>query len=89
MTPHDFPESLSEFALIPRFDEKIRELASMAENEDWEYHHAPTTIEKPVLVNYIRYTYKRIAEERKIAVTTDEKWGSQFIIAGDLRVLTD
>lgn len=74
MGPRDFSENLSEFALIPRLEEKINELAIMAEDEDWEYHNTPTDTEKPILLNYFKYTYKRIAEEGKIAVTDDDKW---------------
>ena len=74
MGPRDFPENLHEFALIPRFEEKVNELADMAEDEDWDYHNTPTDIQKPILHNYIRYTYKRLAEERKIEVTDDDQW---------------
>lgn len=38
MGPYDFPENLNEFALIPKLWEKIKELATMAEDEDWEHH---------------------------------------------------
>ena len=46
----------------------------MAEDEDWEYHNTSSDTAKPILMNYFRYTYRRIAEERKIAVTEDEQW---------------
>ena len=74
MGPRDFPENLHEFALIPNFEEKIDELAAMAEPEDWDYHNTPSDTRNPVLQNYIRYTYKRLAEERKIEVTDDDGW---------------
>lgn len=74
MDPYDLPESLMQFALIPRIDEKIAELAAMAEPEDWAYTNTPSDRDNPVLYNYLRYTYKRLAEEKKIAVSQDEKW---------------
>ena len=74
MGPRDFPENLNEFALIPQFELKIEELASLAEGEDWDYHNTNSDTSKPILHNYIKYTYKRLAEERKISVTDDDKW---------------
>lgn len=72
--PYALPEMLSEFALVPRLDEKIEELAALAEPEDWEYHNTPPEYPKPVLRNYLRYTYKRIAEEKKMSVSADEEY---------------
>ena len=34
--PYALPDQLSEFALVPRLDEKIEELEALAEPEDWE-----------------------------------------------------
>lgn len=71
--PYDLPESFQDFALMPKFDEQIDFLANFAEPEDWDYHHNPSADAKPILRNYVRYTYRRIAQEKKIAVTQDEK----------------
>lgn len=73
ISPYDFPEKLTDFALIPDFATKIEELAALAEPEDWTFHNSPASEQKPVLSNYIRYTYKRLAEEKKIEITQDEK----------------
>lgn len=72
--PYSLPDQLHEFALIPRLDEKIDELATIAETEDWEYQHTPPENPKPVLRNYLKYTYKRIAEEKKVSVSKDEEF---------------
>lgn len=72
--PYDLPASFYEFAFMPKFDDNIDYLASLAESEDWDYHNTPTTESKPVLRNYVKYTYQRIAEEKKVAVTKDEKF---------------
>ncbi len=71
----DLPESLLDFAYIPGFDNgTIDNLANLAAPEDWDYHNTPSEQSKPILHNYLRYTYKRIAEERKIVITTDEEY---------------
>ncbi len=36
-------------------------LSQMAMNEDWKYKDTPSDYEFPILVNYINYTYKRLA----------------------------
>jgi hypothetical protein len=71
--PYDLPESFQEFALMPKFDENIDILAALAEPEDWDYHHSPSPEPKPILRNYVKCTYRRIAKEKKISVTKDEK----------------
>ena len=70
--PDDFPDTLYDFALTPKYVEAIRSLAAMAEPEDWNYHATLTDRELPVLHSYLRYTYERLAEGRKIAVAPDK-----------------
>lgn len=72
--PYDFPELFRDFALMPKFDENIETLMSLVETEDWDYKHTKQLHEHPVLRNYITYTYRRVAEEKKIAVTADEEY---------------
>lgn len=71
--PYEFPRTLSEFALIPHLDERLRELAELAEPEDWDYKHTHTEYKFPILRNYLRYTYSRLREEGKVAVSADEQ----------------
>ena len=72
-----YPEKLIEkhktgFAWFPvSFDSAFKDLADMAETEDWEYHSTPTKYERPILFNYVNYTYKRLAQENKITVSKD------------------
>lgn len=61
-----WPDELYDFAWFPHMDDHLRELAEQAEPEDWQYHHTSDEHEFPILFNYIRYTYRRLAEERKI-----------------------
>ena len=61
-----WPEELFDFAWFPDMDGRLRDLAEEAESEDWEYHNTTTEHNYPILFNYIRRTYQRLAEERKI-----------------------
>jgi hypothetical protein len=67
---------------MPKFVDDIDHLAGMAEPEDWDYRHTPNPVTKPILRNYLKHTYKRIAEEKKVAITNDEEhacWNSGLI----------
>jgi len=74
VSPYNLPESFYDFALMPKFDQNIEFLANLSEPEDWDYKHTPSSASHPILQTYIKYTYKRIAEEKKVAVTKDEKY---------------
>jgi len=71
---YDFPEHFRDFVFMPKFDENIDTLAEIAEPEDWEYKSTAAAHPKPILRNYVTYTYRRLAEEKKIAVTPDEEY---------------
>ncbi len=71
---YDFPEHFRDFVMMPRFDENIEELAKLVELEDWEYKSTHSSHPRPVLRNYLTYTYRRIAEEKKLSVTPDEEY---------------
>ena len=64
-----WPEELFDFAWIPGIDDRLRELADQAEKEDWQYQNTGNDHEFPILYNYIRYTYRRLAEERKVGLS--------------------
>ncbi|WP_207264428.1 DUF3825 domain-containing protein [Desulfovibrio sp. Huiquan2017] len=66
-----FPEILFDFAFFPRFDENIDQLSELAETEDWGYQNTESDYALPVLRNYVRFTYARLAEEGKIEITDD------------------
>jgi len=70
---YDLPNEFRDFAFMPRFSSDIESLARLAEPEDWAYRETPTDHPYPVLENYVRFTYRRIAEEKKVSVTKDEK----------------
>jgi len=70
--PDDRPDTLFNIGLTPKNVEAIRSLPAMAEPEDCNYHATRTDRELPVLHSYLRYTYERLAEERKISVAPDK-----------------
>lgn len=70
---YDFPEHFRDFVFMPKFDEAIEALAALAEPEDWDYKATQAQHPRPILRNYLTYTYRRLAEERKIAITQDEE----------------
>lgn len=74
LNAYTIPNNLYDFAFIPDFESRVQELASMVEPEDWDYKHTVQTKEKPILYNYLHFTYKRIAEEGKVAISDDEKF---------------
>lgn len=77
MPNNTWPDDIFQLAFIPRIDEQLDVLATLAEqNESWDYIDTHTTYRKPILNNYIRYTYKRVAEENKIVVSDD---GQQIV----------
>ena len=74
MDAYELPDDLFEYAMIPGPSDVVDRLASIAEPEDWEYQHTSSDKSKPILYNYLRYAYRKIAQEKKVAVTKDEQW---------------
>lgn len=72
----DLPESLYEFAQISDFPKVVENLSNLAEQEDWTYQHSADTDKTgyPILANYIRNTYRRLATEKKIAFSKNGKF---------------
>jgi hypothetical protein len=61
-----WPTALFDLAFFPALNDKLDDLANLAEQEDWNYQHTTTTHHKPILYNYLQYTYKRLADEDKL-----------------------
>jgi hypothetical protein len=66
-----FPDRLFDFAYLGPVQARLDTLAALAEPEDWAYRRTPSEYSKPILYNYLLYTYGRLAEEGKIATTDD------------------
>lgn len=70
-TTSPWPEDFFDFAYVSVTDDRMAELTVLAEPEDWICGRTPSDHPYPILFNYIRYTYRRIAEENKIALSED------------------
>jgi hypothetical protein len=72
-TPAADPSNIFDFAWIPpSFDAKLDELARKAQPERWDEPGYTGSGSLPVLGNYIRYTFRRLVEEDKVAYATDD-----------------
>lgn len=58
---------LEKFAVISDLDQKLEQLAVLAQKENWEYRHATSTYKRPILRSYLYYTFPRLQAEGKIA----------------------
>jgi hypothetical protein len=79
---YDFLEFFRDFAFMPKFPDDIDDLSQLAEFEAWDYLHSPSPHPHPILRNYITYTYRSIAKEKKINITPDEEhccWNAGLI----------
>lgn len=66
-----WPNDLFDFAFINNMDDRIQDLADLAEQEEWNYIDTPSGRPNIILHNYLRYTYVRLADERKIELSDD------------------
>lgn len=66
-------EDFFDFAFVPDIDASLQELATEAEPEDWNYQNTVSN-PLPILYNYIRYTYRKVADEGKIALSEDGQY---------------
>lgn len=71
---YDLPDDFIDFAFMPKYEEHISNLKELAEPEDWSYKNSRHSSENPILENYIKYTYNRVAFEKKIAYSKDNKY---------------
>jgi hypothetical protein len=61
-------------AFLGSLDDSFAKLAKLAEKEDWDYQFTKTDYKKPILVNYLKYTYKRLANQKKIGISDDAQF---------------
>ena len=66
-----WPEDLFDFAFINNVDQRLDDLAGLCEAEEWGYQNAESDKRHPILFNYLRYSYQRLAEEEKIELSAD------------------
>lgn len=66
-----WPAELFDFAFINNIEPRLDDLADLSETEEWDYQNTPSDKNHPILYNYLRYTYAKIAEEEKIELSLD------------------
>lgn len=66
-------QQLFQFAYIPKYEDVINALASMADSEDWDFSDAKVK-KNVILRNYIEHTFRKVKEEDKIAYSADNKY---------------
>lgn len=71
MPKDSWPLRLFDLAFFPAINDKLDELATLAETESWDYQHTESEFHKPILYNYLQYTYKRLSEEDKLSESDD------------------
>ncbi len=66
-------EDLFDYAYVGDLQAKLKWLADLAAPEKWDHPQSPATRDKPnpLLLNYLRYTFKRLCEEGKVAEPSD------------------
>ena len=74
MSDNSYIYPLYKFAYIPQMTEQLEILANMAEKEEWSYQFTSSDFPKPILFNYIQYTFMRIQEEEKFSQTNDNRF---------------
>ena len=67
---------LFEFAFIPHIDDRLDQLAQLAEPEEWAYQNMQSEHGRPILYNYLHYTYVRLREENKIFESDDRQYAT-------------
>lgn len=69
----EYSSDIFEFAWMPpSFDAKLEELATKAQPERWDDSDYVGNLKYPILANYVKYTFRRVADEAKVAFATDE-----------------
>lgn len=69
-----FPEKLFDLIYFPSFDSNLDDLAKLAEPETWDYQVTPSPKNKPILSNYLKYTYSKLVQENKIEISQDGQY---------------
>jgi hypothetical protein len=70
---NNLPTALFDVVFIPKMPERLTALAALAEPENWEYVKLPSENPRPILYFYLQYTFARLAEEGKVALSDDGK----------------
>lgn len=64
---------LFDFAYFRDFDQSIKNLAKLADEEDWNFSDDKTKSNK-ILKNYLEHTFRKLKADNKIRYTTDNRF---------------
>lgn len=68
-----YPDNeLFDFAYIPVIEQQLEYLSHVAMDENWGYRYLPNPRPKPILYNYLKYTFSRLKHEGKIEIFEDQ-----------------
>ncbi|MES2062545.1 MAG: DUF3825 domain-containing protein [Bacteroidota bacterium] len=71
-----FTSQLFDFAFIPAYEDKIRDLAeNLTDPESWDFSDA-TTKSYQILKNYLEHTFRKLKGENKICFTANNKFAA-------------
>ena len=56
-----------DYAKVADWESRLQTLADMAEKERWTYRSVPGSVSDPILDGYVRYTFIRVHEQKRIA----------------------
>lgn len=69
-----WPDELFDFAYIPEVDERLAALSALSDTEEWSYKHTPSDHPYPILFNFVRFTYRRLADENKLSLSENGQY---------------
>jgi len=64
---------LFDFAFFLNFDQSVKDLAAMADQEDWNSSDDATKSNK-ILKNYLEHTFRKLKKDRKISYTVNNQY---------------
>lgn len=67
----NWPDRLYDLIYFQNMDDKLDELSELAEDESWDYQNTQDSHHKPILFNYLQYTYLRLKDENKLVLSDD------------------
>lgn len=62
---------LFDFAMCSQWDNRLQQLADLAETERWRYRKLPSQRDLPVLHDYVRFTFQRCFEQNRVTKADD------------------
>lgn len=68
-----FTSELFSFAFFNSYQSSINDLASLAEQEQWDFSDS-TQQNKAILKSYLEHTYRKLKNDNQIAFSQDNKW---------------